>query len=191
MVEQLLGGHRASLSRAITLVESTRPQDGVQARLLIDELHRALTTRSAEPRGRQQEGVAPIVGAFRLGLCGPPGVGKSTLIEALGCWLLDEEARGVAHRVAVIAVDPSSVLSGGSILGDKTRMVTLASHPRAFVRPSPTRGVLGGVARRTEEVLFLCEAAGYDVVLVETVGVVRATALPPLRWRTARRGVAS
>ena len=113
----------------------------------------------------------------RLGLCGPPGVGKSSLVETLGTWLLNgedatpETGPQPEHRVAVLAVDPSSVITGGSILGDKTRMAELSSHPRAFVRPSPTRGVLGGVARKTEETLFLCEAAGYDIILVETVGV--------------------
>jgi len=108
----------------------------------------------------------PASRPFRLGLCGPPGVGKSTLVESLGCHLTS-----LGHRVAVLAVDPSSSLSGGSILGDKTRMLRLSNDPSAFVRPSPTRGVLGGLARRTEEALLLCEAAGYDVCLLETVGV--------------------
>jgi LAO/AO transport system kinase len=104
--------------------------------------------------------------SFRIGLAGPPGAGKSTLIEALGTYLIDQ-----GHKVAVIAVDPSSSRTGGSILGDKTRMPELSRSPRAFVRPSPTRGALGGLARQTNDVVLLCEGAGFDIVLVETVGL--------------------
>lgn len=135
------------LSRAITLVESHRPDHEATAQELL--------TR-----------VLPHTGnSVRLGISGVPGVGKSTLIEALGCLLADQ-----GHKVAVIAVDPSSSVSGGSILGDKTRMMRLAGHPRAFIRPSPSAGSLGGVARKSRETILLCEAAGFDVILVETVG---------------------
>ncbi|MFC6618274.1 methylmalonyl Co-A mutase-associated GTPase MeaB [Deinococcus radiophilus] len=144
----LLAGQRRALARAITLVESTRPQDEASAQELLTEL---------APQGGR---------SIRIGLTGVPGVGKSTFIEALGLWLAE---RG--HRVAVLAVDPSSVRTGGSIMGDKTRMPGLSVHPQAFIRPSPSGGTLGGVARRTREAMTLCEAAGYDVILVETVGV--------------------
>ena len=141
-------GDRALLGRAITLIESHRADDQRRAREVVAAL-------------------LPFTGgAQRVGITGVPGVGKSTLIEALGTHLT-----GVGHRVAVLAVDPSSTRGGGSILGDKTRMQSLARDPRAFVRPTPTLGALGGVARHTRETLLLCEAAGYDVVLVETVGV--------------------
>ena len=144
----LHAGERRALAKAITLIESTRPQDRPRADALLATL-------------------APHTGrAVRLGISGVPGVGKSTFIEALGLHLL---ARG--HRLAVLAVDPSSQRTGGSILGDKTRMELLSREPAAFIRPSPSGGSLGGVASRTRESLLLCEAAGYDVVLVETVGV--------------------
>ena len=146
--EAVASGDRAALARAITLVESKRPDDRGPARALLD----ALMPRT----GR----------AIRVGITGVPGVGKSTLIDALGARLIAE-----GHRVAVLAVDPSSGRTGGSILGDKTRMARLASDPAAFVRPSPSSGTLGGVAARTREAMLLCEAAGFDVVLVETVGV--------------------
>jgi LAO/AO transport system kinase len=136
------------LAKAITLLESTRADHRLQA----DEL---LT------------GLLPHTGkSFRLGISGVPGVGKSTFIEALGLYLI---AQG--HRVAVLAVDPSSSVSGGSILGDKTRMEHLSVHPQAYIRPSPSSGTLGGVAEKTREAMLVCEAAGYDVVIVETVGV--------------------
>ncbi len=141
-------GDRRALARGITLVESTRTDHREQAARLVD----AVLDRTG--------------GAIRLGISGPPGVGKSTFIEAFGTRLT-----GQGHRVAVLAVDPTSSRSGGSILGDKTRMEDLARDPEAFVRPSPSGGELGGVARRTREALLLCEAAGFDVVLVETVGV--------------------
>ncbi|MGX6647918.1 methylmalonyl Co-A mutase-associated GTPase MeaB [Maricaulaceae bacterium MS644] len=148
LAQRLMEGDRAALARAITLVESTRPDHQARARdLLTDVMDRT-------------------GGAWRIGLTGVPGVGKSTLIEALGGHLT---AQG--RKVAVLAVDPSSSRSRGSILGDKTRMGQLAVDRSAFIRPSPSAGTLGGVARKTRESLLLCEAAGYDVVLVETVGV--------------------
>jgi len=139
---------RRALAKAITLVESTREDHRAQADALLDTL-------------------LPHAGrSFRLGISGVPGVGKSTFIEALGLYLVE---RG--HRVAVLAVDPSSSISGGSILGDKTRMEQLSMHPSAFIRPSPSAGTLGGVAEKTREALLVCEAAGHDIVIVETVGV--------------------
>jgi LAO/AO transport system kinase len=141
-------GDRRALARAITLVESTRADHRAEAEALIDA-------------------VLPAAGnSIRLGISGVPGVGKSTFIEAFGLKLVGE-----GHHLAVLAVDPSSRRTGGSILGDKTRMTELARHPAAFIRPSPTGGTLGGVARRTRESILLCEAAGFDVILIETVGV--------------------
>jgi LAO/AO transport system kinase len=141
-------GDRRALARAITLVESTRPDHRDDAVALLEE-------------------ILPATGAAtRVGISGAPGAGKSTFIEALGVHLVD-----AGHRVAVLAVDPSSARSGGSILGDKTRMEQLSRRAEAFIRPSPSGGTLGGVARRTREALLVCEAAGFDVVLVETVGV--------------------
>ena len=150
LAEALLARDRAALSRAITLAESRAPRH----REAIDTMLNALLPR--------REGLRSL----RIGISGPPGAGKSTLIEALGNELL---SRG--NALAVLAIDPSSSRSGGSILGDKTRMPTLAADRRAFVRPSPTRGALGGVARRTEDAILLCECAGYNRVIVETVGV--------------------
>ncbi len=141
-------GDRAALPRAITLVESTRADHRDRAQQLLLEL--------ADEAGR----------ARHIGITGVPGVGKSTTIEALGMHLIEQ-----GHRVAVLAVDPSSTRTGGSILGDKTRMQRLAVHPDAYIRPSPTSGTLGGVAKATRETIVLLEAAGFDVVLVETVGV--------------------
>lgn len=141
-------GERAALGRAITLLESTLPDDERRAEELL--------ARLGPPRGRE---------THRIGITGAPGVGKSTCIEALGRHVT---SRGL--RVAVLAVDPSSRVSGGSVLGDKTRMPELAREERAFIRPSPSRGTLGGVSARTREAIALCEAAGYDVVVVETVG---------------------
>ena len=141
-------GDRTVLARAITLIESNAPAHIAQAQ----EVLRALL---------------PFTGhSLRVGITGVPGVGKSTFIEALGTMLCE---RG--HRVAVLAIDPSSSISRGSILGDKTRMERLARHPNAYIRPSPSGGSLGGVARKTRETLLLCEAAGFDIILVETVGV--------------------
>ncbi|GGT19082.1 methylmalonyl Co-A mutase-associated GTPase MeaB [Streptomyces purpureus] len=147
-VKGVLDGKRAWIARAITLVESTRPDHRVLAQRLLTEL-------------------LPHTGnARRIGISGVPGVGKSTFIDAFGTMLT-----GLGHRVAVLAVDPSSTRTGGSILGDKTRMERLAVDPAAFVRPSPSAGTLGGVAKATRESMVVMEAAGYDVVLVETVGV--------------------
>ena len=156
VAEAIRGGDRAALARAITVVESTRADHRGQAQHLLMELSPA-SGRSPRPGG------AP---SFRVGITGVPGVGKSTTIEALGMYLIE---RG--HRVAVLAVDPSSTRTGGSILGDKTRMARLAVHPDAYIRPSPTSGTLGGVTKATRETIVLLEAAGFDVVLVETVGV--------------------
>jgi LAO/AO transport system kinase len=147
-IAALLAGERRALARAITLVESTRPDHREQAEALI-------------------EAILPHAGnSIRLGISGVPGVGKSTFIEAFGLHLI-----AAGRRVAVLAVDPSSRRTGGSILGDKTRMEALSRHDQAFIRPSPSRGTLGGVTRRTRESILLCEAAGFDVILVETVGV--------------------
>jgi LAO/AO transport system kinase len=141
-------GDRSALPRAITLVESTRADHRDRAQQLLLQLMPAAGT------------------ALHVGITGVPGVGKSTTIEALGMYLI-----GRGHRVAVLAVDPSSTRTGGSILGDKTRMPQLATHPDAYIRPSPTSGTLGGVAKATRETIVLLEAAGFDVILVETVGV--------------------
>jgi LAO/AO transport system kinase len=151
-------GDRAALPRAITLVESTRPDHREQAQRLLLELMPPAGGAS-EPDGRRHQ-------SMHVGITGVPGVGKSTAIEALGMYLIEE-----GHRVAVLAVDPSSTKTGGSILGDKTRMARLAVHPDAYIRPSPTSGTLGGVAKATRETIVLLEAAGFDVILVETVGV--------------------
>jgi LAO/AO transport system kinase len=148
LVEGIRDGNRSILARAITLVESRRKADQQQAQQLLQQL------------------LPDTGGATRIGVTGVPGVGKSTFIEALGMLLVEQ-----GHRVAVLAVDPTSALSGGSILGDKTRMQHLSRHPDAFIRPSPTQLSLGGVARRTRESMLLCEAAHFDVILVETVGV--------------------
>ena len=144
----LRDGDRRALAKAITLIESARPQHRERAQALLEEL-------------------LPYTGdSIRIGISGAPGVGKSTFIEAFGRRLLD-----AGKRLAVLAVDPSSPVAGGSIMGDKTRMEQLSRQPRVFIRPSPAAGALGGVARKTRESLLLCEAAGYDVIVVETVGV--------------------
>jgi LAO/AO transport system kinase len=148
LAEAVLEGDRRALARAITLVESTRKDHRAGANALLQAL-------------------LPHTGAsIRLGISGVPGVGKSTFIEALGNHVIDQ-----GHRVAVLTVDPSSAISGGSILGDKTRMELLSRRPEAYIRPSPAGKTLGGVTRRSREALIVCEAAGYDVVIVETVGV--------------------
>jgi len=139
---------RRAIAKAITLLESTRTDHRAQA----DEMLTALLPHSGK--------------SFRLGISGVPGVGKSTFIEVLGLFLI-----GKGHRVAVLTVDPSSTVSGGSILGDKTRMEKLSVHEQAYIRPSPSSGTLGGVAEKTREAMLVCEAAGYDIVIVETVGV--------------------
>jgi len=147
-VDKLLKGDRRSLAKAITLVESTKPADQDEAQKLL-------------------ETILPHSGkSFRLGITGVPGVGKSTFIESFGQYLIDK-----GHKVAVLAIDPSSPVSGGSILGDKTRMEQLSHNDKAFIRPSPSAGFLGGVAQKTRESVLLCEAAGYDFILIETVGV--------------------
>jgi len=148
LAEEIASGDRRALARGITLVESTRVDDRDATDQLLTDL-------------------MPNTGrAIRVGISGAPGSGKSTLIESLGLHIVS-----TGHRVAVLAVDPSSTRTGGSILGDKTRMGDLSRDPAAFVRPSPAGGTLGGVARRTREAMLLCESAGFDVVLVETVGV--------------------
>lgn len=152
MIEELaaavVAGDRRALARAITLVESTRDDHRQQALKLLEVL--------ADRAGN----------AVRIAISGTPGVGKSTFIETFGKHLIED-----GRRIAVLAIDPSSTLSGGSILGDKTRMELLTRHPNAFIRPSPSGGTLGGVAARTREAMLVCEAAGFDVVLIETVGV--------------------
>jgi len=148
LLEDILQGNRRAMAKAITLLESTNPASFEQGQELLDSL-------------------LPHTGkALRIGITGVPGVGKSTFIEAFGLFLIE-----LGHRVAVLAVDPSSPITGGSIMGDKTRMKELSQHPDSFIRPSPSSGVLGGVARKTRETVLICEAAGYDIVFVETVGV--------------------
>jgi LAO/AO transport system kinase len=147
-VDGVRSGDRAVLARAITLIESEQPAHAELAQRVLETL------------------LPQTGGAYRVGISGVPGAGKSTFIDALGT-----ELTAQGHRVAVLAVDPTSSVSGGSILGDKTRMSTLSNDPSAFIRPSPTSGTLGGVTRKTRETILLCEAAGFDVVLVETVGV--------------------
>ncbi|MDB9734651.1 methylmalonyl Co-A mutase-associated GTPase MeaB [Porticoccaceae bacterium] len=148
LADQIIRGDRRALAKAITLVESTRSDHRQQTAALLETL-------------------MPHTGkSIRVGISGAPGVGKSTFIEALGTYLIE-----LGHSVAVLAVDPSSAVTGGSILGDKTRMETLAFAEKAFVRPSPAGSTLGGVTRRSRESILLCEASGFDVILVETVGV--------------------
>ncbi len=153
-LKEILQGNPRAIAKAITLLESTRPESFQQGQDLLESL-------------------LPFSGkALRIGITGVPGVGKSTFIEAFGLFLIEQ-----GHRVAVLTVDPSSPLTGGSIMGDKTRMNELAQHPDAFIRPSPSSGVLGGVGRKTRETLLICEAAGYDIVIVETVGVGQSESL--------------
>ncbi len=148
LVDGVLAGQRRALAKAITLIESTRHDHQQRAQQVLNAL-------------------LPSTGkAVRIGISGVPGAGKSTFIEALGVWLIDQ-----GKKLAVLAVDPSSSVSGGSILGDKTRMELLSQREEAFIRPSPSAGSLGGVAEKTREAMLLCEAAGYDVIIVETVGV--------------------
>ncbi|GMQ80952.1 MAG: methylmalonyl Co-A mutase-associated GTPase MeaB [Rhodothermia bacterium] len=151
LYDKLQSGDRVALARSITLIESRRPEDSLVKRELIE----LCGTRKSS--------------SIRIGISGLPGAGKSTFIERLGLYLVGE-----GHRVAVLAVDPSSGRTGGSILGDKTRMELLSTKENAYIRPSPSSGILGGVAEMTREAIIVCEAAGYDVVLVETVGVGQA-----------------
>jgi LAO/AO transport system kinase len=148
LTEQLVKGDRRALSRAITLVESSHPKDRKQALDLLDAI------------------MPHTQNSTRIGISGSPGVGKSTFIEAYGQHLIES-----GQRIAALTIDPSSKLTGGSILGDKTRMPVLSNHPDAFIRPTPSGSLLGGVARRSREVIALCEAAGFDTILIETVGV--------------------
>ncbi len=148
LAKELRAGSRSALARAITLIESRRADHQASARDLVQAL-------------------LPATGkAVRVGITGSPGVGKSTTIDALGTFLIEQ-----GHKVAVLAVDPSSARTGGSILGDKTRMARLSASDQAYIRPSPSSGTLGGVAAKTREAMLLCEAAGFDVILVETVGI--------------------
>lgn len=156
LFDGLVSGERASLAQSITLVESTAQRDHDDAQELLQLVLR-------ENRGRRE---GRQLGSFRIGLTGPPGTGKSTFIETFGKFLT-----GSGHKVAVLTVDPSSAVTGGSLLGDKTRMIQLTRDPNAYIRPSPTRGHSGGVTRTTCDAIQLCECAGYNVVLVETVGV--------------------
>lgn len=148
LIDGVLAGQRRALAKAITLIESTRPDHQQRAQQVLNAL-------------------LPSTGkAIRIGISGVPGAGKSTFIEALGVWLIEQ-----GKKLAVLAVDPSSSVSGGSILGDKTRMEMLCQREEAFIRPSPSAGSLGGVAEKTREAMLLCEAAGFDVIIIETVGV--------------------
>ena len=147
-IDKLTAGDRRTLAKAITLVESSRTEDNVEAQKLLEK-------------------ILPYSGnSIRVGITGVPGVGKSTFIENFGTYLIDQ-----GHLVAVLAIDPSSPISGGSILGDKTRMENLSQNDKAFIRPTPSLGFLGGVAQKTRETILLCEAAGFDYILIETVGV--------------------
>ena len=175
-MEGILSGNRTILSQAITLIESSLPQHQEQAQEIIAEClrHSKSEVRSTKDElevrstnDEQQTAVSELQhSSFRIGITGVPGVGKSTFIELLG-----KHITSLGHKLAVLAVDPSSTLSKGSILGDKTRMESLAVDPNAFIRPSASSGSLGGVARKTRETIYLCEAAGFDVIFVETVGV--------------------
>jgi LAO/AO transport system kinase len=157
ILDGIRSGDRRALARAITLAESTRPDDRDRAESVLAAV------------------LADTGRSVRVGISGSPGVGKSTFIEALGLHIVDQgETSGQQHKLAVLAVDPSSARTGGSILGDKTRMETLSRHPDVFIRPTPGGTHLGGVARRTREAILLCEAFGFDVVIVETIGVGQA-----------------
>lgn len=146
--KQILSGNRRALAQAITLVESDKPKDRHQAHLLLESL------------------LAHRKPALRIGISGPPGVGKSTLIESLGGHLLKH-----VQKLAILSIDPSSSISGGSLLGDKIRMQRLAQDDRVFIRSSPARGHLGGISKHTKEAILVCEAAGFDIILIETVGI--------------------
>src|SRR5699024_6622023 len=146
LYDKVAAGSRRELARAITLIESIRPEDQKVAQQLLNKL-------------------IPRTGdSIRIGVSGVPGAGKSTFIETFGLMLCEQ-----GYKVAVLAIDPSSTVTGGSVLGDKTRMEKLTTHPKSYIRPSPTSGTLGGVHRKSRETMLLCEAAGYDVILIETV----------------------
>lgn len=154
----IVGHDRGSLAKGITLIESTHPKKKIQAKILLNKVVQFCTGKEKSADMKPQ--------SFRIGLSGPPGAGKSTFIEAFGKFLTDRQ-----NKVAVLAVDPSSASTGGSLLGDKTRMNELSRDINAFIRPSPSRGTLGGVTRTTNEAILLCEAAGYNIILIETIGV--------------------
>jgi len=181
LAQAIRAGNRVALSKALTLIESSKPE---HEKLALECLHylqislkdhpNSVTAPSAAAAAggitpsTAAGGIAPstALGDFRIGISGPPGAGKSSLIESLGCSFVERD-----EKVAVLAVDPSSIATGGSILGDKTRMSKLSTLDEAYVRPSPTRGTLGGVSRRTSEAMIVCAAAGYSCILIETVGV--------------------
>jgi len=165
-VDGLVAGNRMILSQAITLVESSLHKDQEKAQEVIAECLKSQQSAVGSLPAGQADSIQHPVTSIRIGITGVPGVGKSTFIEALGTYLTQN-----GHKVAVLAIDPSSIRSKGSILGDKTRMEELAVDPHAFIRPSPSAGSLGGVARKTRETIILCETAGFDVIFVETVGV--------------------
>jgi LAO/AO transport system kinase len=174
LFEGVLSGSRLHLARCITLLESSRNEDIEQSIKLLDSLYDHLKKNKANlnagpstPHDLTFEDILQKK-SIRIGISGPPGAGKSTFIEAFGNFLLQELP---TLHLAALTIDPSSKESGGSILGDKTRMPLLSTHPRAFIRPSPTRGYLGGTTRSTHEALILCQAAGYPLIFVETVGV--------------------
>jgi len=178
--ETLILQKRVALSRAITLIESQSPTHMQQADLLLNHVVKLRGEKSTHVSGNGDESdIMEQKGkAFRVGIAGAPGSGKSSLIESLGTHILDNCYQGddgkcsfTPEKIAVVCIDPSSSITGGSILGDKTRMMELSRHPRAFVRPSPSKGVLGGLSSYTNDVVSLCEAAGYELVLVETVGL--------------------
>ena len=165
-VKEILAGNRTVLSKAITLVESSLPAHQEKAQEIIAECLRRTTNIPDSNTLTHTDFIQYPASSIRIGITGIPGVGKSTFIEALGTTLTEK-----GHKLAVLAIDPSSTRTKGSILGDKTRMESLAIDPNAFIRPSPSAGSLGGVARKTRETILLCEAAGFDIIFVETVGV--------------------
>lgn len=156
-VDGVLSGNRSMLARAITLIESSSPAH-------IEDAQKVLQQLISHTKKQKQKNGSDL--SIRIGITGAPGAGKSTFIDSFGTYLCDK-----GHKVAVLAVDPSSSLSKGSILGDKTRMENLSKHPNAFIRPSPSGGTLGGVAKNTRESIIICEAAGFDIIIVETIGV--------------------
>jgi LAO/AO transport system kinase len=172
---------RLALSRAITLIESKSPKHVEQANLLLNRVTKKYKTATNTGNVEETNNEGTSRTSFRVGIAGAPGAGKSSFIETFGKFILNDlpqaqndqtdETDSSPNKLAVVCVDPSSSITGGSILGDKTRMMDLSRHPKAFVRPSPSRGVLGGLSSYTNDVVSLCEAAGYDLILVETVGL--------------------